>query len=133
MSPTGHSLQIVGRRKSLHVRNAPKATVGRQSVVRRDGPIRDMVKVDDPDTLNKTALHNYDPGASAEPPLRDDLRRIIWLLTKVVNDGAAGLQGLGPLQRRLFPAVFALMLAPRRLLGFCGARGSICRHSPGAY
>src|SRR5262249_52871533 len=26
----GHSLQIVGRRKSLHVRNAPKATVGRE-------------------------------------------------------------------------------------------------------
>jgi len=39
----GHSLQIVGRRKSLHVRNAPKATVGRQSVARRDGPLRDIV------------------------------------------------------------------------------------------
>src|SRR5262249_61121280 len=34
----GHSLQIVARRKSLHVRNAPKATVGGQSVARRDGP-----------------------------------------------------------------------------------------------
>src|SRR5262249_47390678 len=27
----GHSLQIVGRRKSVHVRNAPKAAVGRQA------------------------------------------------------------------------------------------------------
>src|SRR6516165_9683175 len=38
MLQLGHSLQIVGRRKLLHVRNAPKATVGRQSVVRRNGP-----------------------------------------------------------------------------------------------
>ena len=42
MSVPGHSLQIVGRRKSVHVRNAPKATVSRQSVVRRDGPDSDM-------------------------------------------------------------------------------------------
>jgi hypothetical protein len=39
----GQSLQIVGRRKSLHVRNALKATVGRQSIVRRDGPKPDLV------------------------------------------------------------------------------------------
>jgi hypothetical protein len=34
-SVAGHSPKIVGRRKLLDVRNAPKATVGRQSVVRR--------------------------------------------------------------------------------------------------
>jgi hypothetical protein len=35
---SGHLLQIVGRRESLDVRTAPKTTVGRQSVVIRDGP-----------------------------------------------------------------------------------------------
>src|SRR5262249_6386614 len=35
--PTRHSLQIVGRRRLLHVRNAPKATVRRQSVGRAMG------------------------------------------------------------------------------------------------
>ena len=42
MSLKGHSLQIVGRRKSVHVRNAPEATVGRQGVARRDGPRSDI-------------------------------------------------------------------------------------------
>src|SRR5215468_2640444 len=37
-SAVGPSLQIVGRRKLLHVRNTPKATAGGQSVLRRDGP-----------------------------------------------------------------------------------------------
>src|SRR5262249_18636946 len=38
----GHLRRIVGRQKLLHVRNAPKATVGRQSVVRRGGPSVDI-------------------------------------------------------------------------------------------
>jgi hypothetical protein len=37
----GHSLQIVGRPKSLHVCNAPKAVAGRQNVARRNGPCVD--------------------------------------------------------------------------------------------
>jgi hypothetical protein len=35
----GSIAQIVGRRKSVHVRNALKATAGKQGVIRRDGPI----------------------------------------------------------------------------------------------
>ena len=42
MTALGHSRQIVGRRKSFHVRNAPKATTGRQSVARREGPLADV-------------------------------------------------------------------------------------------
>jgi hypothetical protein len=34
----GHSLQIVARRKSLHVRCSPKATVGPKKAACRDGP-----------------------------------------------------------------------------------------------
>ena len=45
MSQMGHSLQTVGRRKLLHVRTAPKAAVGCQSVVRRDGPHSDILWV----------------------------------------------------------------------------------------
>jgi len=41
-SALGHSLQIVARWKSVHVCNAPKATVGCQKVVRRDGPCADI-------------------------------------------------------------------------------------------
>jgi len=44
-SAVGHSLHIVARRKLPHVRNAPKATVGRQSVARRDGPVPDMASI----------------------------------------------------------------------------------------
>jgi len=40
---SGHSLQIVGRRKSVHVRNAPKATAGGQGVVGRDGAQPDII------------------------------------------------------------------------------------------
>jgi hypothetical protein len=35
---SGHSLQIVAGRKSVYVRNAPKATAGGQDVGRREGP-----------------------------------------------------------------------------------------------
>jgi hypothetical protein len=54
-SPVGHSLQIVGRRKSLDVRNALKATVGRQSVVRRDGPEADS-------RAEKAGADSHPPG-----------------------------------------------------------------------
>ena len=37
MTAPGHSLWIVARPKSIHVRNAPKATAGGQDGVRRDG------------------------------------------------------------------------------------------------
>jgi hypothetical protein len=37
----GQSRQIIADRKSLHVRNAPKATAGRQNVACRDGRVED--------------------------------------------------------------------------------------------
>ena len=44
-SAVGHSLQIVARRKSVHVRYAPKATASGQGVASRDGPIADKASI----------------------------------------------------------------------------------------
>ena len=43
----GQSLQIVAHRKSLHVRNAPLATVGPKKAACRDGPISDIAPLFD--------------------------------------------------------------------------------------
>src|SRR5262249_9318567 len=89
-SRSGHSLQIVGRRKSVHARNAPKATVGHQSVVPIESwkpPLvhknlddlehvstgcarRDCRKVETPQTPGMTAY-----GAS-RTPLRPERSRL---------------------------------------------------------
>jgi len=44
MSPSGHSRPGPARRRSSHVRYVPKATVGHQNAIGRDGPEGDKVR-----------------------------------------------------------------------------------------
>ena len=43
MSDLGHSRPGPAGRRSSHVRYAPKATLGHQDAIGRDGPLRDIV------------------------------------------------------------------------------------------
>jgi hypothetical protein len=63
-SQMGHSRPGPAGRRSSHVRYAPKATVGHQNAIGRDGPATDIASASIPNSLEQRSKWRCRPAAS---------------------------------------------------------------------